>query len=118
MALFSFLKFGKKGALEKKGPASKRQQKKNADTSRLKRKLPSGFTLVTCISVMLIWTSCCLSIIYRIHQRPDLVAGQTAPDTIYALVDFQVVDMDATEVERQNAELREPNYYRFNEKAF
>ena len=113
MALLSFLKFKKKGALEKKGPASKRQQKKKqTDTSQLKRKLPTGSTLIGIISVMLIWASCCFSILYRIQQVPDLVEGQTAPDDIYAQEDFQVVDLEKTELAKQKAVANVPNQYR------
>ncbi len=110
MALFSFLKFRKKGALEQKGPASRRQQRKD-ETTQLRRKPARGIGLITVICVLVIWAACCFSIIWRPRSGLDVIEGQKAPQNLFAEISFTAPDEKATQEARRAARDAVPEIY-------
>ena len=115
MAFFSFLRFRRKRALERKGPARRRAPQSDTSTLRERRRL-RGAKMAGGLAIIFVWGCCVFSLIYQGEQMPAMpvVVGMNVPQDLYAQVDFQYVEFELTREARKLAAGEVADIYRLN----
>ena len=75
-------------------------------------------TVLTRILVVVLWALCIMVLsLPGKRNYPQLVAGQTAPFTVFARADFDCIDQTATEARRQEIAGAQPAFFRIDDES-
>ena len=113
MKIFRLFKIRRKGQLERKGIAAKKQRSQAAPDNSRRRIIASG--VVPVLTILMMWATCAFCTIYqRAHGGFQYVRNQLAPENIYADVSFDYIDSYETERKQKRAADNELDIYRMD----
>ena len=99
--------------------AGRRRTKRLAETDDTRRSIGESFSIPSVLLALVLWVSVLVLLFSNgAHPHSSLAAGQRAPATVVATVDFACEDLSATELAKREAANAVPAVFAINDASF